>query len=116
MNDKISRIEGIDFQIQIIFKSEYIKLLIPHFERVGLDLHVVDELINAYIASGEKVTYEFWFLEYGQRVINPMLNKKLNRDVHHPTFNNLLKHALKDELSADPILLAFRKFRATGNK
>ncbi|HZX74280.1 MAG TPA: hypothetical protein VFE57_07665 [Cyclobacteriaceae bacterium] len=106
MNDKIGRIEGIDFQIQIIFKSEYIKLLIPHFEKVGLDLNILDELINEYIKSGERVTYEYWFLEYGQRVINPTMNTKLKRDINHPTFNNLLRHALKEQLLSDPTLIA----------
>gem|GEM_PF-3226454 len=111
MSDKIGRIDGIDAEVQIIFKEEYISKLLPHFATVGLPIGILDELINAYIASGEKVTYSWWFLDYGQRVINPMMNEKLKRAKDHPTFNNLLKHALKEPLENDPILIALRKIR-----
>lgn len=109
--DKPIRVEGIDIEIQLVFRKENIELVLPHFQRVGLPEKVLDEMIDAYIKSGETVSYERWFLEYGQRIINPLMNQKLGRAQDHPTFNNLLRHALKDILKVDPILKQFRNFQ-----
>lgn len=106
------RVEGIDFEIQIIFRSEHVELLRPHFERVGLPSNTVNEMIDAYIASGEKVTYERWVLEYGQTVLNPRMNAKLGRPLDHPTYNKMLLFALKDELSSNPILKQLKQFKS----
>jgi hypothetical protein len=109
--DKPIRVEGIDIDIQLVFRKEYIELVLPHFQRVGLSATVVDEMINTYIKSGETVSYERWFLEYGQRIINPLMNQKLGRVKDHPTFNNLLKHALKEVLESNVLLKQFKKFQ-----
>jgi hypothetical protein len=109
MNKPI-RVEGIDIDIQLIFQQEHIELVLPHFQRVGLPSNVMDEMINAYIKSGETVSYERWFLEYGQKVINPLMNQKLGRSKDHPTFNNLLKHALKEILESNTLLKQFKNF------
>ena len=109
--DKPIRVEGIDIEIQLVFRKEHIELVLPHFQRVGLPSTVLDDMIDAYIKSGEIVSYERWFLEYGQRVINPLMNQKLGRAKDHPTFNNLLKHALKEVLETDSILNQFKNFK-----
>lgn len=109
--DKPIRVEGIDIEIQLVFRKEHIELLLPHFQRVGLPSTVLDDMIDAYIKSGETVSYERWFLEYGQQVINPLMNQKLGRAKDHPTFNNLLKHALKEILESDGMLKQFRNFK-----
>lgn len=103
------RVEGIDIEIQIVFRASHMDLVLPHYNKVGLPSQVLDEMIDAYIASGEHVQYERWILEYGQKVINPMMNKKLGRAADHPTFNNLLKFALKDVIESDPTLKMFKK-------
>jgi hypothetical protein len=109
--DKPIRVEGIDVDIQLVFRKEHIELVLPHFQRVGLSPIVLDDMINAYIKSGEMVPYERWFLEYGQTMINPLMNQKLGRAKEHPTFNNLLKHALKEVIETDSILKQFKKFQ-----
>lgn len=109
--DKPIRVIGIDVDIQLVFRKEHIELVLPQFQRVGLSSTLMDELINAYIKSGETVSYERWFLEYGQQVINPLLNQKLGRAMDHPTFNNLLKHALKEILESNTFLKQFRNFQ-----
>ncbi len=109
--DKPIRVEGIDIDIQLVFRKEHIELVLPHFERVGLSPIAMDEMINAYVKSGETVSYERWFLEYGQRVINPLMNQKLGRAKEHPTFNNLLRHALKEILKTNMILKQFKNFQ-----
>jgi hypothetical protein len=109
--DKPIRVEGIDINIQLVFKREHIELVLPHFQRVGLSSGIMDEMINAYIQSGETVSYERWFLEYGQTIINPLMNQKLGRAKDHPTFNNLLKHALKEAIETDSLLKEFKNFQ-----
>lgn len=109
--DKPIRVVGIDIDIQLVFKKEHIELVLPQFQRVGISSAILDEMINAYIKSGEIVSYERWFLEYGQQVINPIMNQKLGRVKDHPTFNNLLKHALKEVLANNPILKQFKVFQ-----
>jgi len=105
------RVEGIDVDIQIVFTREHLERILPHYDKTGLPRAVIDDMINAYIASGELVPYERWILEYGQRVINPMMNKQLGRAADHPTFNNLLRFALKDEIDRHPTIIELRKFR-----
>lgn len=98
------RIPGIDVRVQLVFRSEHLQMLLPYFEKAGIAPTFVDEMINAYVASGEKVTYERWILEYGQFTLNPVMNKKLGRAIDHPTFNAMLLYVLKDIMDADPML------------
>ena len=107
--DKPIRIKDIDVNIQIVFLQEHISLVVPQFEKIGLPPSTMDDLINSYIKSGELVTYERWFLEYGQRVLNPLMNQKLGRAIDHPTFNSLLKYVLKDIMDESPILKHFNR-------
>ena len=109
--DKPIRVEGIDIEIQLVFRKEHIELVLPQFQRVGISSAILDEMINAYIKSWEIVSYERWFLEYGQQVINPLMNQKLGRDKNHPTFNKLLKHALKEVIETDSVLRQFKNFQ-----
>lgn len=109
--DKPIRVPGIDVDVQIVFVREHLSLLLPHIDKTGVPRAAIDEMINAYIASGEVVAYERWILEYGQRVLNPLMNQKLGRPADHPTFNNLLKYALKDEIEKHPTIVELRKFR-----
>lgn len=109
--DKPIRVPGIDVDVQIVFAREHLSLLLPHIDKTGVPRAAIDEMINAYIASGEVVAYERWILEYGQRVLNPLMNQKLGRPADHPTFNNLLKYALKDEIEKHPTIVELRKFR-----
>ncbi len=105
------RVEGIDIEVQIVFTPAHLDLIWPYYDKTGLSRGIIDDMINEYIASGERVPYERWFLEYGQRVINPLMNKKLGRPLDHPTFNNLLKFALKKEIEINPVIIQLRKFK-----
>ena len=109
--DKPIRVEGIDVDIQIVFRSHHLEVVLPHYNKIGLPETVMNDMIDAYIASGEVVSYERWILEYGQKVINPLMNKKLGRVHNHPTFNNLLRFALKEILENDPTLKLFKKLK-----
>jgi hypothetical protein len=105
----LARVSGIDFDIQLVFSAEHLSLLLPHLAKTGLALEVVDKMIDSYIASGEVETFERWILEYGQSHLNPLINNKLKRKIDHPTFNNLLRFALKDQIDQHPTIIHLRK-------
>lgn len=109
MIDKPIGVSGIDIEIQLVFRSTHIQLVLPYFEKIGLSKSLIDEMINAYVLSGESVPHERWFLEYGQQVFNPLMNEKLGREISHPTFNKMLKHVLKDIIQNDSIFLLVSK-------
>jgi hypothetical protein len=107
--DKPIGVEGIDVNVQIVFRPEHIPLVLEQFQKIGLPASILDDIINSHIKSGELVSYERWFLEYGQSIINPQMNQKLGRAQEHPTFNSLLKYVLKDVIDNSPILEHFKK-------
>lgn len=40
-----------------------------------------------------------FFLFYAQRVLNPVLNRRLNRPQDHPTLNNLISYSLRQAIA-----------------
>jgi hypothetical protein len=107
--DKPIRVPGIDVEIQLVFQPEHLNLLLPHFDKVGVTQAHLDDMINAYIASGEHMPYARWILEYGQSILNPFMNQYLKRPPANPTFNRMLLFALKDVIEAHPLISHFRK-------
>lgn len=105
----VIRVPGIDVNIQLIFRKEHIQLVLPHFKTIGLADTILNQIIDAHIASGEQVSFERFFLEYGQGVLNPAINEKLKRPKDHPTFNNLLKYVLAEELENSLLLKSFKR-------
>lgn len=104
-----ARVIGIDVEVQIVFQAKHLNLLTPLFKRAGINSETVNEMIDEYISAGEPVAFERWVLEYGQSKLNPMMNAFLKRESSHPTFNNLLKVALKDEIENSPTLRKLKK-------
>jgi hypothetical protein len=79
----MNRLNGVNIEIQIAFQSHHLPLLIPFLEKAGIGSKEINDMIEAYIASGEKLVYERWILEYGQNVWNPIMNEKLGRSIDH---------------------------------
>lgn len=112
-NSKIdtARVPGIDYDIQLVFRAEHLNILVPHLAKTGLAPDVVNKMIDSYIASGEIQTFERWILEYGQFHLNPLMNNNLKRKIDHPTFNNLLRFALNEQIAQHPTIIHLRKSR-----
>jgi hypothetical protein len=51
-----------------------------------------------------KYTPEAFFLNYGETVLNPMMNRKLKRAVDHDTFYPFMYHTLIHAIKSDPTL------------
>ena len=107
-----TRVDGVDIDIQIVFRGIHLKLLMPYFKQAGLSSDVINASIDEYISTGEIVPFEKWFLQTGQRKLNPLMNKFLKRDPAHPTFNNILRVALKSEIESNETILNLKKFKA----
>lgn len=105
-----SRLEGIDVEVQIVFRADHLRLLMPYFKQAGIQPSDIDKIIDEHISTGEIVPFERWFLECGQNRLNPSMNRFLKREPSHPTFNKLLKVALKEQIERDPTILQLRRF------
>lgn len=110
MENDFVRVDGIDVEIQIVFRTKHLNLLTPFFELAKVPQDEINKMIDEYTAAGETVSFERWVLEYGQSKLNPLMNTNLGRATEHPTFNNLLKAALKDQIEHDPTILQLRRF------
>ncbi|MFN8887481.1 MAG: hypothetical protein ACK5WF_08475 [Cyclobacteriaceae bacterium] len=106
---EFAKIEGIDVEIQIAFKASYLPILMPYFTQAGIHPSKIDSIIDEYILTGENVVFERWFLDYCQKRLNSEMNKYLSRDINYPTFNRLLKVALKEKIEQDSTVLHLRK-------
>lgn len=54
----MNRLNGVNIEIQIAFQSHHLPLLIPFLEKAGIGSKEINDMIEAYIASGEKLVYE----------------------------------------------------------
>ena len=106
-----TRVDGVDIDIQIVFRANHLRLLLPYFKQAGLSSAEINTTIDEYILTGETVPFEKWFLQTGQSKLNPIMNKFLKRNPTHPTFNNLVRVALKREIELNETILSLKKFR-----
>ena len=98
----MERIEGISYQVQYVFTISSLVHVMPSLRQTGIDVpKVVRECWDEYDLSDRKDTPATFFLKYGVRVINPLLNKKLGRPVGHPTFNDIMEYSLEEVIAKD---------------
>ena len=98
----MEKIEGISYQVQYVFTIASLVHVMPNLRQTGIDVpRVVRDCWEEYDLSDRKDSPETFFLKYGVRVINPLLNKKLNRPKDHPTFNDILEYSLEEVMAKD---------------
>jgi hypothetical protein len=98
----MERIEGISYRVQYVFTIASLVYVMPNLRQTGIDVpRVVRDCWEEYDLGDRKDSPETFFLKYGVRVINPLLNKKLNRPADHPTFNDILEYSLEDVIAKD---------------
>lgn len=101
----MERIEGISYEVQYVFTLASLVYVMPNLRQTGIDTtKVMRDCWQKYDDSDRKESQQNFFLKYGVRVINPLLNKKLNRPTDHPTFNDILEYSLKDVIAKDASL------------
>lgn len=93
----------IPFEIKTVLTLPMIGVNVyPQFRKMGIDtieLHI--EFIKAFKANKSDLRQVDYFLEYGMTVLNPILNKRLNRPVDHPTFLKLVEYGIRDIIKRD---------------
>ena len=98
----MERIEGISYQVQYVFTIASLVYVMPNLRQTGIDVpRVVRDCWEEYDLSDRKDSPEAFFLKYGVRVINPLLNKKLGRPKDHSTFNDILEYSLEEVMAKD---------------
>lgn len=100
----------IPFEIKAVLTMPMIGVSIyPQFRRLGFDtIKLHKEFITDFKASGERDETAY-FLDYGLRVLNPMLNQRLNRPIDHPTFIKLVEYSIQDEIKRSQDVWTKRK-------
>jgi hypothetical protein len=80
-------------EIEKIFTLPDLMYLYEEMRTLGFNTEkVAAEFQKDYIQNDIKIPESNYFVQYGLRVIQPMLNERLNRPHDHPTFYNLIKH------------------------
>ena len=101
----MERIEGISYKVQYVFTIASLVHVMPNLRQTGIDLpRVVRDCWDEYDQSNRKDSPATFFLKYGVRVINPIINKKLNRPPDHPSFNDILEYSLEEVIAKDRVL------------
>lgn len=101
----MEQIEGISYEVQYVFTLASLVHVMPNLRQTGIDTQkIMQAFWNEYDETGKKESQTNFFLKYGVRVINPLLNKKLNRPPDHPTFNDILEYSLKEVIANDASL------------
>ena len=101
----MERIEGISDSVQYVFTLSNLVYVMPALRKIGIDTtKILSDCWLEYDESDRKESQPKFFLKYGVRVVNPLLNEILQRPVGYPSFNEILEHALKDVIANDPSL------------
>jgi hypothetical protein len=101
----MERIEGISYEVQYVFTLASLVHVMPNLRQTGIDTQkVMQTFWDEYDETDKKESQTNFFLKYGVRVINPLLNKKLNRPPEHPTFNDILEYSLQEVIANDASL------------
>ena len=90
---------SIPFEIKLVLTHAMIGLdVYPQFRRIGIDtIKLHKEFATDFKATG-KTDEVAYFLDYGIRVLNPRLNKMLNRPHDHPTFLKMVEYGIRESI------------------
>jgi hypothetical protein len=98
--DKIEKIEGISDEVNYVFEISSLVYVWGELEKVIPDFaQLVEKCWIEHYRDGRKQSDRTFFLKYGVRVFNPIINRTLKR---HPdylfSFDGIMRHALKDAI------------------
>ena len=68
---------------------------------LNVSLYKQDFIKRSELLNGNAIQPKL-IVEYGTTVIQPVLNKMLQRDIDYPTWINLLRFLLKEKLAENP--------------
>ena len=92
-------------EVKHVFTTPDLMYVWEEFRRLGFDTQVIaDEMWAKKKETAPDELDGNFFLRYGVEVLQPMLNKRLNRPFDHPTFFNMLHYLLKHKIAKDPWL------------
>jgi hypothetical protein len=89
-------------EAKMVFEMPKAEKVWAILRQIGLDTGVLSANFNGYYQGRRRadpyLQPRLVFLEWGDEQLQPVLNRKLNRDFAHPTFNSLMLYCLRDEI------------------
>jgi hypothetical protein len=91
--------------IRAVFNLNHLPLVYDQLAKLGVDAKAIEadfeyKFKHQSYVSGKNT----FFLLYGCKSIEPLLNEKLNRKFDHPTFRDMILYLLKEEIDKNPYL------------
>lgn len=107
----MDRIEGISDEVNHVFEISSLVYVWGELEKVIPNLPaLVEQCWKEHYHEGSRQSDRTFFLKYGVRVLNPIINRSLNRPLDYPTsFDEIMKIALKDIIRKDQDLYRYLK-------
>lgn len=98
--DKIERIEGISDEVNYVFEISSLVYVWGELEKVIPDFpELIEKCWIEHYREGRKQSDRTFFLKYGVRVFNPIINRTLKRSPDYRfSFDEIMKIALKDSI------------------
>ena len=115
--DKMEKIEGISDEVNYVFEISSLVYVWGELEKVIPDFaQLVEKCWIEHYRTGRKQSDRTFFLQYGVRVFNPIINRALKR---HPdylfSFDEIMRHALKDAIRKNQGLHEYLRRMKTAN-
>jgi hypothetical protein len=90
-------------EVKLVFEMPKIDKVWAEVKKIGLDTETLNANFNGYYQgrrySDPLLQPRLAFLEWGEEHLQPILNRKLNRPLMHPTFNTMMLYCLREELA-----------------
>ena len=90
-------------ELKLVFEMPKIDMVWAVLKRIGLDTEILNANFNGYYQgrrfSDPLIQPRLVFLEWGEAHLQPIVNRKLNRPLMHPTFNAMMLYCLREEIA-----------------
>lgn len=107
----MDKIDGISDEVNYVFEISLLVYVWGELEKVIPDLAgLVEQCWIEHYREGRKQSDRTFFLRYGVRVLNPVINRTLKRPPDYPhSFDEIMKIALKDTIRKNQGLRQYLK-------
>lgn len=92
-------------EVEHVFILPYFMYVWPQLRKIGFDTEqLAKQFWDNHKEKGNGMSPNLYFLKWGVEVLQPMMNKKLNRPEDHPTFIKMMDYLMKPFIVKDPYL------------
>jgi hypothetical protein len=89
-------------EVKLVFEMPQIGKVWAALERIGMNTEILAANFNGYYQGRRRsdplLQPKHIFLEWGEEQLQPLINRKLNRNHGHATFEAMMVHCLQLEI------------------